>query len=57
MTHKLASFINLFGFRIKRQDFYLKFMEFMFSTPFEDDILGIKLCVQLFVKEEYAKLY
>jgi hypothetical protein len=32
-------------------------MEFIIASPFEDDILGIKMCIDLFINEEYAKLY
>lgn len=32
-------------------------MKFMMATPFEDDILTMKMCVELYEKHEYAKLY
>jgi len=32
-------------------------MEMMMATPFDDDILCLKMCVQLYIKEEYSKLY
>ncbi|EGR31013.1 hypothetical protein IMG5_119240 [Ichthyophthirius multifiliis] len=27
------------------------------GTPFDDNILGMKMCTQLYIREEYAKLY
>lgn len=32
-------------------------MQFMMSTPFDDNILGLKMSVQLYLREEYSKLY
>lgn len=53
----MPSLINVMSLRLKREDFVYKFMEFMMSTPFDDNILGMKMSVQLYLREEYSKLY
>ena len=43
--------------KIKKDEFYIKYLEIAMSSPFSDNVLGIKMCVELYIKEEYAKLY
>jgi hypothetical protein len=32
-------------------------MEYILTSPFDDEILGMKMAVQLFKIQEYAELY
>ena len=45
IKHKLAAFIELFSYKIEKDEIALKFMEMMMATPFDDDILCLKMCV------------
>ena len=56
LSFKIMALVELISFKL-RGDVNLKFAEMIMSTPFDDDELGVKLSVYLFLKEEYAKLY
>ncbi|KAL4472589.1 hypothetical protein ABPG74_018538 [Tetrahymena malaccensis] len=57
LSYRVPSLVNLLSLKIKREDFAFNFMEFMMSSPFDDNILGMKMSVQLYLREEYSKLY
>lgn len=57
LPFKMSSLISLHGLRWKRESLSYTFIEYVMSTPFDDNVLGMKMSVQLYMREEYSKLY
>ena len=66
ISHHIYSLINFYSIRFGKISLMSKMLEDLMVTPFEDDILRMKvyieniiiqMCINLFTNEDYTKLH
>ncbi|KAM3139902.1 hypothetical protein pb186bvf_007933 [Paramecium bursaria] len=57
LSHNIFSLINIYCLKYEKTSLMHKIIQDLMDSPFEDDILRMKMCVNLFITEDFARLH